>query len=124
MNNATVSNLLSLILGAVVMYSGGNARAEAVDGVAFDGIAFVDCGSTSNGLSVQAASVQPRQLSCPRAGLVGERYLRAVRKKAFASVRISVNGAIWICRERLYDTNPVTECAMRNRPRELVRLVS
>jgi hypothetical protein len=47
-----------------------------------------------------------------------------VRKQAFASVRISVSGATWICRERLYDTNPVLECVMQREPHEIVALVS
>lgn len=118
MKNASVSNRSCLVL-AVIVVCMGQARAARPDDSK-----FVDCGSTSNGLSVKAASVQPRQFACPRATLVGERYLRAVRKKGFASVRISVSGAIWICRERLYDTNPVLECVLRREPHEIVALVS
>ncbi|MGJ7902060.1 hypothetical protein [Lysobacter sp. 1R34A] len=124
MKKSAVSNslylaLIAFALYSIALYSIGNAHALAADG-----IQFVDCGSTSNGLAVKAASVQPRQFACPRASLVGERYLRAVRKKVVASVRISVTGTTWICRERLYDTNPVTECVNRRDPRELVVLVS
>lgn len=118
MKNATVFNRSCLALAVIVvcMSEGHATRA--------DDSKFVDCGSISNGLSVRAASVQPRQFACPRATLVGERYLRAVRKKALASVRISVSGATWICRERLYDTNPVLECILQREPREIVTLVS
>lgn len=119
MKKSIVSNCLHLALGALVLYSIAGARVMAVDG-----IEFVDCGSASNGLAVRAASVQPRQFACTRANLVGERYLRAVRNKALTSVRISVTRATWICRERLYDTNPVTECVMQQDPRELVVLAS
>jgi len=118
MKNASVSNRSCLVLAAIVVCM-GQARATPPDGSK-----FVDCGSISNGLSVKAASVQPRQFACPRATLVGERYLRAVRKKAFASVRITMGGAIWICRERLYDTHPVQECILRREPHEIVALVS
>lgn len=118
MKNASVLNRSCPVLAAIVV---GLGQARATHS---DESKFVDCGSISNGLSVKAASVQPRQFACPRATLVGERYLRAVRKKALASVRISVSGATWICRERLYDTHPVLECVMRREPHETVALVS
>lgn len=82
----------------------------------------IRCGSASNGLDVVATTARPREHACPVAVEVANAYLQAAGKRK--PTRITVKGAIWICRERHGDTNPYGECVMRKQSNEKVNLIS
>lgn len=73
--------------------------------------ALADCGAASDGLAVMLKSGNRPAQGGVR---VANRHLDAsMGSEDKSKVSVQGDGAVWACRERMSDTNPLTECVMQ-----------